>query len=90
SKTDLERQAQVWSDHLTRFSLCLNVRKMEYLMINPNEYGMIQMDGIYLSRTEKFKYLCYMITADRSPSHKVISRINSAWLHQASDIKYHV
>ncbi|KAJ7344993.1 hypothetical protein JRQ81_000943, partial [Phrynocephalus forsythii] len=48
SKADLEHQAQAWSDHLEMFALCLNVRKMEYLTIVPNECG------IDLLRTEDF------------------------------------
>ncbi|KAJ7313937.1 hypothetical protein JRQ81_005757 [Phrynocephalus forsythii] len=55
SKTALERQAQAWSDYLERLGRQLNIRKMEYLMTNPNEYGMIQIDGPDLLRTEEFK-----------------------------------
>ncbi|KAJ7338770.1 hypothetical protein JRQ81_012672, partial [Phrynocephalus forsythii] len=36
SRADFQCQAQVWSDHLAMFGLCLNVRKMEYLTISPN------------------------------------------------------
>ncbi|KAJ7314048.1 hypothetical protein JRQ81_005958 [Phrynocephalus forsythii] len=57
-------------------------------MTNPNEHGTIQMDGTDLPRTEKFKYLGSTITDNGNLSHKVILRMNSAWLkwHATSSI----
>ncbi|KAJ7326887.1 hypothetical protein JRQ81_016646 [Phrynocephalus forsythii] len=80
SKTNLECKTQVWSDCLTKFGLHLIVKKMEYLMSDPNEYGTIQINDTDPPRTEKFKYLCSIITADGSLSYRLTSRTNSFWL----------
>ncbi|KAJ7338352.1 hypothetical protein JRQ81_011343 [Phrynocephalus forsythii] len=48
-------------------------------MTDPNEWDMIQINGIDLPRTEEVKYFGFMITPDRSLNHEVTSRTNDGW-----------
>lgn len=41
NKVDLQQLVQAWNDQLAKFGLWLNVKKMEYLMIDPFDDSMI-------------------------------------------------
>ncbi|VDO86962.1 unnamed protein product [Heligmosomoides polygyrus] len=72
-KSNLERQAQAWYDHLA-----LNVKKSEYLKTDVNEAGSIEINGTALVWATNFKYLGSAIASNGvSCDRKIPERIKS-------------
>ncbi|EYB89508.1 hypothetical protein Y032_0231g3014 [Ancylostoma ceylanicum] len=79
-KEDLERQTQAWSECLTRFGIRLNIKMTECMTTNLDEPSTIQVDGNDLRRTDYSKYSDSTLSADGILAHKVVTRVNAAWL----------
>ncbi|VDO25031.1 unnamed protein product [Haemonchus placei] len=56
-ESKFEQQVQAWSDRLAMLRLRLNVKKTEYLTIDPKEPSSIKINGTEITRTTTFKYL---------------------------------
>lgn len=80
NKTDLTQLVKLWNDRLAQHGLRLNTRKTEYLTTNTNDTGTININGTDLPRTENFKYLGSVLSADGELNNEITARINATWM----------
>nr|CDJ83060.1 endonuclease-reverse transcriptase [Haemonchus contortus] len=82
-KSELEQQAQNWSDRRAMFEFRVNVKKTEYLTTDLAEPGSININGAELTRTT-LKYHGSAIAYEGSLVFETNSRVNAAWLKRRS------
>ncbi|EYC44290.1 hypothetical protein Y032_0466g1977 [Ancylostoma ceylanicum] len=54
--------------------------RTEYMTTNLDELSTIQVDGNDLRRTNYFKYIGSILSADGNLAHEVVARVNATWL----------
>lgn len=60
-KADFNQQVQAWRDHLSLFGFHLNVKKLEYMMMDTGEFRIIQVNGIDLPHADEEEMQSIMI-----------------------------
>ena len=80
TRNELKEDLKKLKDRLERHGLRMNTSKTEYLELDPQTQGDIELDGTKLPRTTEFKYLGDRISADGESLSAAKSRIDAAWL----------